>query len=740
MSSSFPSPPSPSHDRTLGSSHLRNGGRFAVSSPKRVARLDRLDSDPYVVPAASASSPLPNPLHLASLIASNSFAKPSYAISPVPSPSHAVRRKASPNAWSGRRDHSHPPSPANRRGGRSPTTVHNTTASAEEHELTLVTLPLPPSPTQRKVGSAATSPIQRGSPRGRSRQRLEENQKARRAGFSRKNNSCSDADTAWGGAAATLSSSPLYSTPTPTSSASGNAGGNGNGMAASVSPAILHVSGAPNPLRPTHVTLEGPAEASASVSGGGGGGGGNLIATASPAPAPLIPTGPSKEHCSHCKVEDEELYLCPCGLARYCSTTCQRAHWSFHRAVCSNAVRAVEPSWRRCDWCGTSSQTLRRCGCGFAYYCDVHCQRADWPYHRLVCSTVTSEAIVTALLGGPAPRTTREAATQTAHWQINVPVLRSLARPDASAQDSRGVSGYASTSQPCPLTGSDSFGEAYSPVGNSVANNLSFPRLSRTQPLPWEHNSQLPAESVYTDTTLSNSRSTSAMATAGHDGVSATGHVDPAHRTLRSHVHSGGGGGGNGASPRASSSRHSQQAHHRSGSLYESLNLTASQQEPLSTAMVHFHSDTEMSPTASKGLTGQSNVSVVKCATLSGVIIGPGSRHSYGVSEMDAAGDGTGVSNSIPSSAVFSPVRDQPSLLAFAATSQRKIESDEQKEWAELNRQFYVERVSIELKVLPRLEEEQRMVILKEEVMWCVVTGNPTAKDLKQRLLLKVKQ
>jgi hypothetical protein len=732
--SSFTSPREPN----LGGPHgaTRSSRAGAASTSSRVPTLDRVDSESYNVGHIRSGTPTHAPLHLTSLIAPNSFARPSYSLgrygggsansfsggggsggATVPSPLRASR--------SDRRGRGRSSSLSlQRQRVRSPVTRGVVFPAGKERALNLVTPPLPAA-SQGLTSSG-------GSLRGRSRQRQEE-EKGRRLVSPRSN----VVDTSVGGGGAiTLSSSPLYST--VTSSASGNGGGGtantnagGGGAAGAVSPPSLQVAAGLNPLRPTTVALEGPADASASVSGAGAGAG-----TVTPNPlSNLLPPGPLKEHCSHCKVEDEALYLCPCGLARYCSTTCQRAHWSFHRTVCCNSVRAVSLSWRRCDWCGLSSQTLRRCGCGFAFYCDVHCQRADWPYHRLVCSTVANKTIVASLLGGPAPRTTREAATQTAHWQINVPVLRSLARPDVSGSvltpaDSRGMSGYAfSNNHASPqhgFTGSGSFGEARFLDGNGGTNGSSFPRSSRTQPPLWEHNSQLPNDSVCSDATSSNSRSTSAAGAVGCAGTAGQ-HIDPARRLSRSS------GVGSVVSPHTPSRRQSRHPHHRPNSFYESLNLTPSSLEPPSPSTMQFRNDANTSPTTSKQM-GHSGASFAKHTMMSSAVSGVGSRHSYATSELDG-GDAAGTGNGASPASSVATVRDQPSLFAFAATSKRKIESDEQKEWRELCRQFQLERISIELRVLPKLEEEQRVAILKEEVMWCIVTGNRAAKALKQQLL-----
>lgn len=495
----------------------------------------------------------------------------------------------------------------------------------------------------------------------------------------------------------------------------------GSGAAVGVMP--YHSS--TNPLRPP---AGGVGDGRADAAVGGMAGAALSIATATvtaaaaansasaTAGSPLLPLPASKEHCSHCKAVDEALYLCPCGLARYCSTACQHAHWSLHRSVCSNAVRTTESSQRRCDWCESTSASLRRCGCGFAFYCDVDCQRADWAYHRLVCSTVASEAIVAALLGGPAPRTIREAATQTAHWQIHVPVLRSQARPEGGT-DSYAVSGYGSTSlqtsQQCGFTGSDSFGDGRSFAdGVSAPNGSSYPRSNRTQPPAWEHHSHFQGDSVYTDGTSSTSRSTSAAPLS---------HAEPSIRHARS---------SSAVSPRTPSSRLHPPP--RPTSVYDSLYLNTSQQELLTPPTAHLRNDSEGGLMTSKTVWAGPQ-GFLKSTTLSSGIAGLSSRHSYAMSEGDGV-DTNGNTNGVSPLPSFVSVRDQPSLLAFAATSLRIVESDEQKEWVELCRQFHEARIKLELRVLPKLEEEQRMAILKEEVMWCVVTGGPAARQLKEQV------
>ncbi|KPI89840.1 hypothetical protein ABL78_1009 [Leptomonas seymouri] len=733
MSASSPLHSRPSlRDRRYDSRHLRPRSRSRVASPQRVVELERLDSDPNMAHASRSSTPAQGLLRFPSLISSTGFAQPPNTaipgaggggggsnhsnpniIDPSRSPLPADRRRGSLAARTSRHQRTHQSPSSKQRSSRSP--MNPSTASAmEERGRALIAPPL--SQSLQSSGDAGNS-VGRGRLRGRGPQRQEEG-KARRAASTR-SKSLDAAEVGRGGATmAALSSSALHATLASSASHSGDDINNGVGTAG-VLCMFPQFSAGSNPLRPAGGALESSADPNLGFNGGG------TANTAATSPTNLLTNGLSKENCSHCKVEDEPLYLCPCGLARYCSTTCQRAHWSFHRTVCCNSVRAVELSCRHCDWCGLSTNALRKCGCGFAYYCDVHCQRADWPYHRLVCSTVTSEATVETVLGCPSSRTTREAATQTAHWQIHVPVLRSSVHSE-TVPDSHSASGHGSASRPAnqqyASIGCDSFAEARSSDGNNVANGSSSTRSSRTLPPQWENNSQLPGTSVFSDAHLPNNRSSSTT-TTGHAGIA--GHADPAYRLSTTSV-------GSGISPCSPSGRHSHNTYHRPSSLRESLHLTSSQKEPPS-PNTHFRSDTEASPTVNKG-TGHSSAGLVKHTTMSGIIVGPGNRHSYGMSEAERGGDGVGNSNTMSHSSVLAPVRDQPSLLAFAATSQRKIEGDEQKERGELRRQFQLERIGIEWKLLPKREEEQRMAILKEEVMWCVVTGYPTARNLKQQV------
>lgn len=123
----------------------------------------------------------------------------------------------------------------------------------------------------------------------------------------------------------------------------------------------------------------------------------------------LVQTAPT---CSHCRLPEETLYQCPCGLARYCSTTCQWSHWPLHQTVCKNGIQGQKrPPLYHCQWCRRVGRNLRRCGCGFVYYCDPTCQKLDWSDHRFVCSTYTSR-LVASTAKETAPRT-QDAMTQT---------------------------------------------------------------------------------------------------------------------------------------------------------------------------------------------------------------------------------------------------------------------------------------------------------------------------------------
>ena len=50
-----------------------------------------------------------------------------------------------------------------------------------------------------------------------------------------------------------------------------------------------------------------------------------------------------------------------------------------------NIVYAFRKAQKCCNHCG-ANQHLRKCGrCLCSYYCNVHCQRADWAAHKPVC-------------------------------------------------------------------------------------------------------------------------------------------------------------------------------------------------------------------------------------------------------------------------------------------------------------------------------------------------------------------
>ncbi|KAJ8402850.1 hypothetical protein AAFF_G00361640 [Aldrovandia affinis] len=54
-------------------------------------------------------------------------------------------------------------------------------------------------------------------------------------------------------------------------------------------------------------------------------------------------------------------------------------------------VLTVNERSSHCEFCFTRREGLSKCGkCKLAFYCDVDCQRGDWPMHKLECSAMCS--------------------------------------------------------------------------------------------------------------------------------------------------------------------------------------------------------------------------------------------------------------------------------------------------------------------------------------------------------------
>ncbi|TPP53623.1 diphthamide biosynthesis enzyme Dph1/Dph2 domain protein [Leishmania donovani] len=448
----------------------------------------------------------------------------------------------------------------------------------------------------------------------------------------------------------------------------------------------------------------------------------------------------NQNRCSHCKVAEEVLYRCPCGLARYCCTICQHAHWPFHKAVCCHAVRAIRPPTRHCDWCRTPSQTLRQCGCGFAYYCDTHCQRADWSYHCIVCSTEASTTLAAALVGGRALRARREAATQTAHWQISAPVIRPTGRGDGTmaAENATGMSArlHASLHERHSRSGSDGEDNTFSgsctraslaAASDAEATPQVSPRRRSHVRAASEHGSQVGVDSGSgAFATLHQNRETP---------VRASNYADPGGRTTTSTQAAIAGGdmgaGQCGVGLAGMNSRSTLSHHNATGTLYKSrhINTSATQQ--------HWHNPLLDGSRAGGphslrlSQPGEPNHGAADAFLQhqhhQSSLLTDHHRYVSHASQLEL------IDRSL--FAMAGPtIRDQPGVVAFLVASRHIVEKEEISARAALFRKFRLGCVGLQMRVLGKREEEERMTILKEEVLWCVLTGHPAWKKLTQEL------
>jgi hypothetical protein len=130
----------------------------------------------------------------------------------------------------------------------------------------------------------------------------------------------------------------------------------------------------------------------------------------------------SKGKCTNCGKSTGHMKKCAgCGRPRYCSRECQKQHWKLHKPDCIAEDKTAErregeepattkhdaprplrekptgvqekqttavaaPGMLKCTTCGRNSDYLKRCKCVQAFYCDIECQRKDWPRHKLTCS------------------------------------------------------------------------------------------------------------------------------------------------------------------------------------------------------------------------------------------------------------------------------------------------------------------------------------------------------------------
>ncbi|KAG5494440.1 hypothetical protein GH5_02459 [Leishmania sp. Ghana 2012 LV757] len=446
----------------------------------------------------------------------------------------------------------------------------------------------------------------------------------------------------------------------------------------------------------------------------------------------------TKRHCSHCKVADEVLYLCPCGLARYCGTACQRAQWPFHKAICGHAVRAIRPPMRRCDWCRTSSQTLRQCGCGYAYYCDTLCQRTDWPHHCAVCSMVASQALTTTLAGPRALRARREVATQTAHWQICAPVIHPTRRRNCStvadnaagARFRRHRSRRGQHLQP----GSDGEDSAFSAsssrssleaaVDATVTPKMSSRYRSCSRALS-ENEPPVGMSSVSgNSTTFGQNRAVTVRASSGAaprsrtatstDTATAGGETNAAHHDV-----------GFAWMDSCSTRRRYCATHSLYNSLYISKTATLQHaHNPLADASRFRGSP----PLRRNQVEGPSNGVTGTFFPLHHYWPSPSTEHCTYLSH---AGESE-LSGRNLSTVGGAALRDQPGVVACLVASRHILEREEMQARMMLFGKFRLDCGELDMRELKKREEEERMLILKEEVLWCVLTGYPSWRRLKQ--------
>ena len=148
--------------------------------------------------------------------------------------------------------------------------------------------------------------------------------------------------------------------------------------------------------------------------------------TAATSSTPTLPysssssSSSSKGKCTNCGQACEHMKKCAgCGKPRYCSQKCQKQHWKQHKPDCiatslddkthngirerkktkkskssaaaeekkaSNIPTVQLPDVTKCQTCGKEPSNLKRCKCYAVSYCDVRCQRLDWPNHKKSCS------------------------------------------------------------------------------------------------------------------------------------------------------------------------------------------------------------------------------------------------------------------------------------------------------------------------------------------------------------------
>lgn len=102
-------------------------------------------------------------------------------------------------------------------------------------------------------------------------------------------------------------------------------------------------------------------------------------------------------HCENCSQEImERIHLCAgCKKVAYCNNQCQKSHWKQHKKTCTYIQKSTDQEKVRC--CGNCEQELSDrilfcAGCKKVPYCNTTCQRAHWKYHKKTCSYTKKEA------------------------------------------------------------------------------------------------------------------------------------------------------------------------------------------------------------------------------------------------------------------------------------------------------------------------------------------------------------
>lgn len=414
--------------------------------------------------------------------------------------------------------------------------------------------------------------------------------------------------------------------------------------------------------------------------------------------------------CSHCKMAESVLYACPCGLASYCSTSCQRSHWTVHKKMCRNGVKGTFAPCRRCDWCGTVSDTMRQCQCSRAFYCNLHCQLEDRPIHRCMCRQLPSQSPIAAApsalsltaaaaaAAGCQPRC--HVSTQTAHWEISVPSLR----PSTGAERPISLS-------PLPQPGSFSAGSEGPSVEGKATTGTPPPGQRRSRlSMSMSGYSGGPATAAAGAAPAAVEQPTRLGASFLHR-VDGAAHFDPPMRSGHKYPSASGSYVLHfpGRAVLAGGAR-------RDGGLSFSIHSRAPSMlgEP---------------PGATLVTPGRSAASIV--ATSSSAPKAPMESVSFCHEgyEMDLPNSAT-----TPVVSMASFPRDHPTLVVFLMAARQLIETEETKERQAMLQRFHLRRLTMELTQLRDAEEEQRMVLLREEVMWLVSTGFPAWKKLKDAI------